>query len=81
LEEDGVVSKVTEVSSSLVTTNLIEGGDGEPKVGKSSNLSNLNRLTTSGEERTLKISYYNLGEKEEYSTGKSSRSKFLEIST
>jgi hypothetical protein len=70
--------------SSLVTTILREGGEGEPRVGKSSKLSSLNQLTTSGEARTSKfskLSSFNLGEKEEYSTGKSSRFKFLEIST
>jgi hypothetical protein len=80
LEEDDVDSKGTEVSSSFVTTNL-RGGDGEPNVGKSSKLPSLNHLTTSGEARTSKLSSFNLGEKEEYSIGKSLRSKFLEIST
>jgi hypothetical protein len=81
LEEDDENSKGTEVSSSLVTTILREGGDGETKVGKSSKLSSLNQPTTSGEEITSKFYSFNLGEKKEYSTGKSSRLKFLEIST
>jgi len=80
LEEDGGSCKGNEVSSSLVTTILREGGEGRPRVGKSTKVSSLNQLTTSGEERTSKISSFNLGEKEEYSTGKSSRFKFLEIS-
>jgi hypothetical protein len=33
----------------LVTTILRKGGEGEPRVGKSSKLSTLNQLTTSGE--------------------------------
>jgi hypothetical protein len=81
LEEDGVGSKGIEVSSSFVTTILREGGDEEPKVGKYHKLSSLNQLTTLGDARTSKLFSFNLGEKEEYSTGKSSRSKFLEIST
>jgi hypothetical protein len=71
LEEDGVDSKGTEVYSSLVTTTFREGGDGEPKVVKSSKLSSLKQLTTSGEKRTSKLSSFNLGENEEYSIGKS----------
>ena len=67
---DGGNSKGTEVSSSLVTTILRKGGEGEPRVGKSSKLSSLNQITTSGEARNSKLSSFNLGEKEEYSTGK-----------
>jgi hypothetical protein len=53
---DGEKSKGTEVPSSLVTTNLKERGEGEPRVGKSSRLSSLNQFTTSGEARTSKFS-------------------------
>lgn len=63
MEEDGVDSKGTKVSFSFVTEKLREGGDGEPKVGKSSKLSSLNQLTTSKDSRTSKLSYFNLGEK------------------
>ena len=80
LEEDGIGSNGKEVSSSLVTTTLIGGGVGRPKVGKYFKISSLNQLTTSGEARVSKIYSFNLGLKEEYSTGKFSKSKFLETS-
>jgi hypothetical protein len=79
LEEDGIGSKGKEVSSYLVTITLIGGGVGRPKVGKSPRFSSMNQLTTLGEERASKFSSLNLGLKEEYSTGKFSKSKILEI--
>ena len=81
MEEDGIGSKGKEVSSSLVTTILIGGGVGRPKVGKTSKLSSLNQLTTLGEARVSKLSSFNFGIKEEHSTGKFSKSKVLETST
>jgi hypothetical protein len=80
LEEDSIGSKGKEVSSSLITTTLIGGGVGRPKVGKYSRLSSLNQLTTSGEARVSKFYSFNLGLKEEYSTEKFSKSKLLETS-
>jgi hypothetical protein len=68
LEVDGKNSRGTEVPYSLVTTSFKEGIEGEPRVGKSSRISSLNQLTTSGEESTSKfskISCFNWGEKEE----------------
>ena len=81
MEEDDGNYKGNEVSSYLVTTILREGGEGEPRVGKSSKISSLNQLTKSWEEIISKLSSFNLGEKKEYSIGKSSGFKFLEIST
>jgi hypothetical protein len=60
---------------------LIGEGVGRPKEGKSYKLSSLNHFTTSGEERVSKLSSFNLGIKEEYSTRKFSKSKILETLT
>jgi hypothetical protein len=68
LEVDGENYKGTEVPTSLVTKNLKEKGEGEPRVGKSSRISSLNQFTTSSEESTSKfsnLSSFNSGGKEE----------------
>jgi hypothetical protein len=54
LDVDGEISRETEVSSSLVTTNLKEWGEGELKIGKSSRFSSLKQFTTSGDARKSK---------------------------
>jgi hypothetical protein len=56
LEDNGIVFKGKEVSPSLVTTLLIGGGVGKPKVGKTSKLLGLNHFTISRETRVSKLS-------------------------
>jgi hypothetical protein len=55
LDEAGGISTETEVPSSLVTGNLKEWGEGEPKRGKYSKLSSLNHFTISGDARKSKF--------------------------
>jgi hypothetical protein len=56
LEENGIGFKGKLVSPSLVTTTLIGGGVGKPKVEKSSKLLGLNHFTILGEIGVSKIS-------------------------
>ena len=84
MDEDGEKSRETKVPSSLVTTNLNEWGEGEPKKGKSSKISSLNHFTILGDARKWKFSRFSsfsLGEKDEYSTGKCPSFDFTGAST
>jgi hypothetical protein len=67
----------------LVTGNLKEWGEGEPKRGKYSKLSILNHFKISGDARKSKLSKFSSfksREKVEYSIGKSPSSNFLRVS-
>jgi hypothetical protein len=64
----------------LAANFLTEIGVAKPKVGKYSKLSRLKHFSISGEEKISMFYSFNSISKEDYSTGNSSKSIFLDTS-